>query len=337
MIQDALNRAWYRDGPPNALLRMLEGFYRRGLESRRRKGLANRSIELEDRPIIVVGNITAGGAGKTPLVIRLCRLLSKAGIQAAVVSRGYGRASTGPVDVTADTAVELAGDEPLLIARATGCAVRVDEDREAATLALFEQGAEVVVSDDGLQRWRLPREIEICVVDAQRGFGNGHLMPAGPLREPVTRLQEVDYVVLNGEGAVPDLPDGVVRMRFEPTRFKRLTGSDSLDPTGMLAHIRGRQVHAVAGIGNPERFFGQLESMGMTLAGRHAFADHHAYRQEDFDAMGDIVVMTDKDAVKCTGLDLDDAWSLGIEARLPKEWEARLLSRVQAFPDGQAS
>jgi len=331
LIEAALNRVWYGDGEPGVALRGLERLYRRRLEARRRRGLAHRCEALAERPVIVVGNITAGGTGKTPLVIRLCELLTAAGLRPGVVSRGYGRSSRGPVQVTSQTSAAEAGDEPLLIARRCGIPVRVDEDREAAALALFEAGVELVIADDGLQRWRLPRDLEFCVIDGQRGFGNGHLLPAGPLREPLERLERVDYLVVNGGSLAEPLATRAIPMELRPGDFHRLGGLQTLGVAGMLDHCSARGAHAIAGIGNPQRFFGQLAALGLSGLREHAFADHHDYRPADLAGLQGTLVMTEKDALKCAGLELADAWYLPVDARLPPDWEAGFVARALAL------
>ncbi len=222
---ERLQETWYGDRKPGLLLSALERVYAGVSASRRERSRPDPT--LVGRPIIVVGNITAGGTGKTPLVIRLCELLQEAGLSVGVISRGYGRSSSGAVTVTRDTAPGEGGDEPVLIARRCGVTVHVDEDREAAAHAAFAAGADVVLADDGLQRSSLPRAMELCVVDGARGFGNGRLLPAGPLREPIERLARVDWVVRNGEGALEEIKRGL----------KKMTKGKAPGPSGMT---RGR-------------------------------------------------------------------------------------------------
>jgi tetraacyldisaccharide 4'-kinase len=205
-----LQQLWYSGQAPGPALRALEHLYSRLRAFDHKHQLARRAHDLEGRPIIVVGNLVVGGTGKTPLLVRLVELLQAQHLNVAVISRGYGSGRKAPVNVTTESDVAQAGDEPLLIARRTGASVRVDPDREAAARAVLAGGAQVVLSDDGLQRMSLPRALEVCVVDGARGFGNGHLLPAGPLREPPERLASVDWVVCNGEPrAGLDLPGAV--------------------------------------------------------------------------------------------------------------------------------
>jgi len=333
--QAELHTIWYGDRQPGWLLSALESLYRAASWTRRRRGLARVCRDLERYPIMVVGNITAGGTGKTPLVIRLCELLRSAGLKPGVVSRGYGRRSRGQVIVTADSAASAAGDEPLLIARRCAVPVVVDTDREAAVRTVVGKDVNFVIADDGLQRWRLPRDIEICVMDAGHGFGNGRLLPAGPLREPLARLESVDYLVSNGGEPRQDTGRNAIPMRLEPRAFTAVGRDATLTTEGMGAHVRGRTLHAVAGIAFPERFFDTLANLGFRVDERHAFADHHAFGAGDFDDMEGVVVMTEKDAVKCAGLGLEDAWALPVQARLPEAWEREITTRALAVAEGK--
>ena len=329
---ERLQETWYGDRKPGFLLSALERVYASVSASRRQR--AKPDPTLSGRPIIVVGNITAGGTGKTPLVIRLCQLLQGAGLTVAVVSRGYGRSGSGPVTVTGDTKPGKGGDEPVLVARRCGIVVHVDEDREAASRAAFAAGASIVLSDDGLQRRSLPRIMEFCVVDVRRGFGNGRLLPAGPLREPVERLAEVDWLVGNGEGPVPvsdvSLQNPMLRMRLEPRTFRRLGSDEYVEAAAAAAQFTG-PVTAIAGLGHPERFFRTLDELGFRSVTRRPFPDHHDYSASDFEDCQGTVLMTEKDAVKCEALGLEDAWALQVDAVLPADWEVEWVNSVQAL------
>jgi tetraacyldisaccharide 4'-kinase len=270
-------------------------------------------------PVLVVGNIGVGGTGKTPLVAALARELAARGWSPGVVSRGYGRdpaAGAAPILVSPDATAERAGDEPLLLAR-RGIPVAVDRDRVAAARALLaaRPQCDLVIADDGLQHYRLGRAAEVVVVDAARGFGNGWLLPAGPLREPRSRLAGVTAVVWNG--AAPDAAASPARhgfaMALEPGAWRRVDGEAGELPAAAFA---GRRAHAVAGIGNPARFFAELRRHGVDPV-EHPFPDHHRFTAGDI-AFGDDlpVLMTEKDAVKCGGFADRRCWYLPVEARL---------------------
>ncbi|KAA9131945.1 tetraacyldisaccharide 4'-kinase [Marinihelvus fidelis] len=334
MNQAALDRVWYGDRAPGPLLGALERVYR-GVSARRRaKERQQQAEDLVGKPIIVVGNITAGGTGKSPLVVRLCELLRGAGLAVAVVSRGYGREGRAPVRVDAATSPREGGDEPAMIARRAGVTVYVDRDREAAARQAFGEGADVVIADDGLQRLRLPRIMELCVVDGDRGFGNGRLLPAGPLREPVERLDTVDWVVVNGRGEFGgNIRQKRVDMSLEPQGFFALDSDQQLAVCEAADRLQERAASAVTAIGNPGRFFDTLASLGIETDVKRRFNDHHAFTRSDFEGLEGAILMTEKDAVKCAGLGLDNAWYLKVGARLPEQWEAQLLTTILGHLD----
>jgi tetraacyldisaccharide 4'-kinase len=323
-LENWFNEIWYGSRSPPAWLQALKPVY--GLAARLDRILKTRA--RKDFPdgacIVVVGNLTVGGSGKTPLVIRLCRVFTDAGMRPGVVSRGYGRGSKGLQEVGPDSDVAQVGDEAVLLSR-SGCPVVVAEDRYAAALHLLEKGCNVILCDDGLQHHRLPRDIEICVIDGRRGFGNGQLLPAGPLREPLERLSRVDHVIING--SMTDPPGGaeVQRMELVTGLLRELDG----DASWRLSQYRGCRVNAVAGIGNPDRFFDTLRQAGVKVV-EHRYPDHHSYRESDFSGLEPElpVIMTEKDAVKCAGIGLRNAWYLNVEASLPAAWEARLIEQV---------
>jgi len=241
-------------------------------------------------PVIIVGNISVGGTGKTPLLIGLCGYLARHGYRPGVISRGYGADTEGEHSITPGDDASVCGDEPLLIRQRTGCPVVVGRDRVAAAQKLLaENTCDVVLSDDGLQHYRLNRDIEIAVVDALRRFGNGFCLPAGPLREPVSRLDRVTMVVHHG--------DENERYNFS-LRFGDAVNLDT-GAHRAVGSFEGEVVHAVAGIGHPERFFDQLRSAGLNVIA-HGFPDHHRYSAGDVEFDDDApVLMTEKDAVKC--------------------------------------
>jgi len=297
-----------------AAVRLRGGLYRLGLLRRRRAPV----------PVIVVGNITVGGTGKTPLTIALVERLRAAGFTPGVASRGYGRQDERtPRWVESGTAPAEGGDEPVLIARRTGAKVRVDRDRLAAARALAQAGCDIVICDDGLQHDRLHRDLEIEVIDGQRRYGNGQLLPAGPLREPVARAQRCDFHVVNGgQAAFGEWP-----MRLLTRQAVPLVGGKPRD----LALFAGHRVHAVAGIGYPPRFFDMLRGLGIGVV-PHAFADHHAYKAEDLAFGSELpVLMTEKDAVKCAPFAADWQFSIPVSAELPEAFWIALTERVQGL------
>ena len=286
-------------------------------------------------PVVVVGNITVGGAGKTPVVLHLVRALRAAGRRPGIISRGYGRSSDGVLAVEPGTAAADCGDEPLLLAQRVACPVFVGRDRVAAGQALLAAHPEVdvIVSDDGLQHYRLARDAEVALFDG-RGIGNGWRLPLGPLRESLARLRGVSAVVFNGERRVP-VPAGVPAfdMVLAGTAFYRLGQPEVLYPVAELkARWAGRTLHAVAGIGHPERFFATLAGLGLACTA-HPFPDHHAYTQGDLDFGADaVVLMTEKDAVKCRHLNLGETWVLPVTAELPPALVEIILEKMSGRP-----
>lgn len=278
-----------------------------------------------DRPVIVVGNLVAGGSGKTPLAIVLVERLRAAGFNPGVATRGYGRDDAGtPRWVDADTDPALGGDEPVLIAYRTGTKVRADANRVAAARALVEAGCDIVVCDDGLQHYRLRRDIEIEVIDGRRRYGNGQLLPAGPLREPAERGERVDFRVLNVGSGAAEAGFGEWPMRLVADHALPLVGGRPVP----LSALAGKRVHAVAGIGDPERFFDMLRGHGIAVV-PHAFGDHHRYNAGDLRFGSDLpVLMTEKDAVKCQAFATDRHYSVPIRAELPEAFWVALLDRL---------
>lgn len=319
---------WYGDAPVPAIARAGEALYGAGTALRRR--LYARGV-LRSRhpgvPVVVVGNLTAGGAGKTPTTIALVERLQAEGWTPGVASRGYGRDGTEPLWVDAATPVHRAGDEPLLIARRTGARVRVDRDRADAARELAQAGCDVVVCDDGLQHYALARDIEIEVIDGRRRYGNGRLIPAGPLREPSARAARCDFRVVNLGDAGDGAQFGEWPMRLASADAVPLVGRRSRP----LAAFAGQRVHAVAGIGDPARFFHMLKARGIAVV-PHAFADHHEFRAADLDFASPLpILMTEKDAVKCLAFAPEHAYAVPVRAELPEAFWAALLDRLAAF------
>jgi tetraacyldisaccharide 4'-kinase len=275
-------------------------------------------------PVIVVGNITAGGAGKTPLVLLLVGELLRRGRHPGVISRGYGGSAAGVREVVPDSLAIDVGDEPLLIRRRTGCPVFVGRDRVAAGRSLLAAHPEcdVILADDGLQHYRLARDVEIAVVD-RRGLWNGWPMPAGPLREPMSRLNAVDAVVANGWNGAARF-----RMTLAGERFELLA---KVSRRGTPSDFAGKRLHAVAGIGEPQRFFDHLGALGLNFE-RHPFPDHHAYVADDLAFDGDAIVTTEKDAVKFGALAKLPVWVLPVTATVAPDLAQFVLEKIDGRP-----
>jgi len=270
-------------------------------------------------PVIIVGNITVGGTGKTPLLIWLAERLKQAGFKPGIISRGYGgKAAHWPQPVTAGSDALLVGDEALLIVQRTGCPMAVAPLRvESARWLLDNADCDVLLSDDGLQHYALQRDVEIAVVDGQRRFGNGFCLPAGPLREPIERLRSVDFVVVNGG----ETADNEFAMTLAGDSAVNLHSGE----TKPLADFVGLDCHAVAGIGNPDRFFQHLAAAGLRCQA-HAFPDHYRFQAPDIDfGDGKPVLMTEKDAVKCRAFADDRHWFVPVAAVVSEQLTERLI------------
>ncbi|MCG8426290.1 MAG: tetraacyldisaccharide 4'-kinase [Chromatiales bacterium] len=281
-------------------------------------------------PVIVVGNISVGGTGKTPLVIWLVEKLQQLGFQPGIVSRGYGgKAEHWPQPVTLESDPANIGDEPALLAHRTGVPLWVGPDRVAAAKALLAtHDCDLIVTDDGLQHYALGRDMEIVVVDAERRFGNGFCLPAGPLRERPSRLREVDLVVSNGR---VESDSDWCQMSIQPSMLVNLADIGQRCEAGRFA---GQTVHAFAGIGYPKRFFDTLRDLGMDVI-EHPFPDHHHYSAEDFSRLDDeIVLMTEKDAVKCASFAQANHWYLTIDVVLDTQCQDNLEQQLRGINNG---
>ena len=279
-------------------------------------------------PVLIIGNITVGGSGKTPLLIALCRWFEQRGIKIGVVSRGYGgQLGKQRLKVTAESDPELVGDEPLLIAQSVRCDVAVGQDRVAAARLLCNDPTiKIILSDDGLQHYRLARDIEIIVADGTQLFGNKKLLPAGPLREPVARLQTTDFVIYQ-QAISADRE----YFYLKTNAFVSINDSQEQAACNFFA---GKKVHALAGIAHPERFFRQLVGLGCEVI-PHAFADHYCYQRKDVMFEDEHpIIMTEKDAVKCRHLGVKNAWYLAVEAVIAPEFLQRLTKRVEEILRG---
>jgi len=325
-----LEELWYGKHPARAVLAPLGWLYR-GIARLRRAIFATGLLGVYRAPVpvIVVGNVTVGGTGKTPLVIWLARRLRDYGFRPGIVARGYrGRARSWPQQVRVDSDPVAVGDEAVVIARRTQMPLAVGPNRGEDIRALLRHSdVNIILCDDGLQHYALARDIEIAVIDGVRRTGNGACLPAGPLREPPARLTEVDLVVTNGLAG-----RGEFAMRCIVEIARRVTAPRT---SRALADFAAGPVHAVAGIGNPENFFSALKRQGVHLI-PHAFPDHHDFSPADF-AFGDgaPVLMTQKDAVKCEHFADDRFWYVPLEVELPEVFERRLKTLLKKVIDGQ--
>jgi tetraacyldisaccharide 4'-kinase len=335
-VYNWLHRIWYEGGASYRLLLPLTGLYWLLVATRRclyQMGILGSQRAVA--PVIVVGNITTGGTGKTPVTIWLARELKARGFSPGIVSRGYGgsKSSTSMrVDIASDPAT--VGDEPVLLARRSGCPVVVDADRYRAAEMLVADGVDVIIADDGLQHYRLARTYEICVIDGARGLGNRYLLPAGPLRETIARLNEVDQVLLNGplrtpEVAISAIEQNAIEFELRASEISRLNGS----LTRPIVRFNGTTVHGVAAIGNPSRFFDLLRAHGMQVI-EHAFPDHAAISLRDLKFGDDFeVLMTEKDAVKFGNSVADKYWTVPVELTmdplLSGPWLEQIVSRLR--------
>jgi len=325
-----LQRLWYASRWAHLLLAPLSGVFASVSALRR---WLYRTGRLQSRraavPVVIVGNITVGGTGKTPVTIWLADQLRSRGFRPGVVSRGYGGVvGELPVQANAGSDPDIVGDEPLLIAARSRCPVLVHPNRVAAADALVKTGVDVIIADDGLQHYRLQRDFEIVVIDGERGFGNGWQLPAGPLREPRSRLDSVDQILVHEASSDPYAFDSAGLPEDKISRF-HLVNHELFavggEETRSFDDIRGNTVHAVAGIGNPERFFRMLESHGLEVV-RHPYPDHAALTARDLQYDDGLdIVMTEKDAVKCREFATSRCWYVPVDVDMHDDaWLDRL-------------
>ncbi len=327
-LADWFTRAWYQGHPALLLLRPLESLYRRVVTRRRQRFLAGDPPAFRPAvPVVVVGNLTVGGTGKTPLILWLIEHCRARGLRVGVVSRGYGAQPPAlPWRVRADQTARQAGDEPLMIVQRSGVALMVDPDRPRAVQALLAaEPLDLILCDDGLQHYRLARDLELVLIDAARGLGNGRCLPAGPLREPAERLESVDACLFNGAAA--DTADGFA-FNLRPSALINLATGER---RALDLWPAGQALHALAGIGNPERFFATVEALNWRPV-RHPFADHAEYSAADLQFTPPLpLLMTEKDAVKCRAFASTDSWYLAVEGQPSPAFVRWLDARLDAL------
>ena len=314
-----IEKLWYRHHPLRWFLLPFAMLYQ-GITTLRRHYLQRYCQQHVSVQIIVVGNLTVGGVGKTPLVIALAHQFQKQGLRVGIVSRGYGaRVRVFPHDVHIDEDPHWVGDEPLLLAKKTGCPVVIAPKRNAAVQYLIEQyQSQIIISDDGLQHYAMGRAIEIVVIDGVRGLGNGLCLPAGPLREGPQRLSTADFIVVNGG----DWPDAY-RMDLLPGDITQLVTGKSIQVDELKSPVA-----AVAAIGNPQRFFALLKTMGVIFK-EYSFPDHHRFQKNELSLHEKVVVMTEKDAIKCECFATDAMYFLPVEANLSDKFWDVLMTHEQ--------
>lgn len=333
-LESIFTRSWYGGCAWTKVFFPLLPLVKRTVLQKRANYLAHSEKSYKASvPVIVVGNISVGGTGKSPMVVALCQLLKAQGYRPGIVSRGHGAKINTPTHVYEDSLPEDVGDEPVMLARRSACPMVVYPKRDEAVKFLLDTtDVNIVVSDDGMQHYRLDRDIEIAMLDAKRGVGNGYLLPVGPLREPVERLSEVDFIVSVSDTsteALKRLGLSITLAPLVPTQLMSLDGSRSLDCQEAFAGET--RWHIMAGIGNPERFVTTLEGLGLNK--KHTtqqwFADHHSFEANDVPLTG-AVVMTEKDAVKCQSLSLTNSnvWYLPVSLVLPESFQRAFLEKL---------
>lgn len=337
-LMPSLPEDWYRGAAWLQLLRPLSALYQWLASGRRAKHSALQ--HAGNKPVIVIGNITVGGTGKTPIVIALTQWLEEKGYRVAVLSRGYGASPPAlPYLVESDCKPEQCGDEIAMMRQHLSGVIMIDPDRRRALDALeLRDDCDIVISDDGLQHYRLRRDIEWVIIDGARGLGNGSCLPAGPLREPVARLQEVDQVLINGnwraqhskqQSGLDDVSEKLSHFELQPNTWVNVKSGEQLSLAEGLKRFGGEDLQAIAGIGNPDRFFQTLNTMGLSFASR-AFADHYPYQAEDLSAwQHKTLLMTEKDAVKCQSFTGEQWWYLHVAAVIPEAVKAVAWQQLQ--------
>ncbi len=336
-IESCFTRAWYRKFGWTHVFQPIQPLVRYFVANKRQNFLQGKTaIYRAPVPVVVVGNISVGGTGKSPMVVALCELLTARGYKVGIISRGHGATLSKPQKVSADSLAEVVGDEPVMLARRTQCPMVVfPERKKAIELLLEEHTLDVIISDDGMQHYALDRDIEIAMIDAQRGLGNEQLLPVGPLREPKNRLNEVDFVV-----SIAQQQTASLRALSQPVCVMPLTSDClySLDGKRQLAcetaFLEPRQWHVMAGIGNPERFKQTLTDKGLdeAMCTYQWFSDHHGFKASDIPS-DKAVIMTEKDAVKCQALALNNSniWYLPISLALPDDFKKAFIAKLNSI------
>lgn len=326
LLQQWLESVWYGSGKGRWLLMPFSYLYS-AINNYQSKIQTRNQVKLACT-VIVVGNITVGGTGKTPLTIHIVKLLQKAGYKPAIITRGYGgKAQIWPQAVNAKSNPDLVGDEAVLMASSTAVPVYAGANRlESIEQLLKTHDCDVIVSDDGMQHYKLPRDIQIAVIDGKRQLGNGYCLPAGPLREKKERLNDCDLVVVNGNNTQDN-------DHYEMTLSGKTLINLSTLETKPLNVLKGQTAQALTGIGNPQRFYSSLKDAGLNII-ENSFPDHYAFQKSDltFDEAS-LVIMTEKDAVKCKSLigEAKQYWCLPVTATLPNEFNLALLTKLKAL------
>ena len=331
-----LETAWYKKARWLILLWPLSMIYRLVVVLFRKKHQSNNKLQKLAVPVIVIGNIAVGGTGKTPLLIALANILRNKGINPGIISRGYGgKATAYPLEVSSETNVAECGDEAILISEKTCCPIVVAPDRKKALKSLIaSHTVDVVLSDDGMQHYPLSRNLEICVIDGERLLANGFCFPAGPLREPIKRLTEVDFIIINGKTSeLSGMLQSAIEMIVEPKFLVNLLTKEKRPFSGAPFNM-GSIVQAVSAIGNPQRFYDLLDELPYRVK-QYSFPDHFLYTEEDFLSMDldhhQPIVMTEKDAVKCRGFAQSNYWYLLTEVSLPRSFTDEFVTQVESF------
>lgn len=314
-----IDKVWYGKHPLQwALLPLSWGFR---LITRVRRSYLQRFCQIQcPVPLIVVGNLTVGGVGKTPLVIELAKKMQQKGLKVGIVSRGYGaQIKNYPYEIQLNDSADQVGDEPILLAQRTKCPVVISPKRTAAVNYLLEKHkVQIIISDDGLQHYKMGRAIEIAVIDGVRGLGNGLCLPAGPLRETDARLKQVDFIIVN-EG----LWDNAYTMNLIPGKIIKLLTQEEINPGSFVGEIA-----AVAAIGNPQRFYSTLRQLGIEFTA-YSYPDHYQFKYKDLNYRESMIIMTEKDAVKCHSFNSDKLYYLPVEAKLNDAFWQALWSHQQ--------